>query len=104
MHVSKDIGSNERMAMQICRFLMKVLLFPNGSSHPASQIKTDLPPATQILCWLLPSLQKHKNNKLMYYRGVGSSKWQGAIEGDWEHLSSTASHQQSSHQPQTAPT
>jgi len=25
---------------------------------------------------------------------VGSSKWQGAIEGDWEHLSSsTASHQ-----------
>jgi hypothetical protein len=40
-------------------------LFPNGSSHPASQIKTDLPPAAQVLCWLLPSLQKHKKYKLM---------------------------------------
>ena len=29
---------------------------------------------------------------------------QGAIEGDWEHPSSTASHQQSHQQPQTAPT
>ena len=82
------------MAMQkISRFLkqLKVELFLNGSSHPASQIKTDLPTAAQILCWLLPSLQKHKNNKLMC-KGVGSSEWQGAIEGDWEHLSSTASH------------
>jgi hypothetical protein len=40
-------------------------IVPNCSSHPASQINTDLPPAAQILCWLLPSLQKHKNNKLM---------------------------------------
>ena len=31
----------------------------------ASQKKTDLPPVAQILCWLLPSLQKHKNNKRM---------------------------------------
>jgi len=44
---------------------LKVELFQNGSSHPASQIKTDLPPATQILCWLLLALQKHKHNKLM---------------------------------------
>ena len=28
-----------------------------------------------------------------YCRGVGSSKWQGAVEGDWEYPSSTASHQ-----------
>jgi len=34
---------------------------------------------------------------------VGFLKWQGAIQGDWEHPSSTASHQYS-HQPQTAPT
>ena len=56
------------MAMQkISRFLkqLKVELFLNGSSHPASQIKTDLPTAAQILCWLLPLLQKHKNNKLV---------------------------------------
>jgi len=44
---------------------LKVELFPNGCSHYASQIKTDLPPAALILCWLLPALQKHKNNKLM---------------------------------------
>ena len=28
-----------------------------------------------------------------YVGGLGSLEWQGAIEGDWEHLSSTASHQ-----------
>ena len=40
-----------------------------------------------------------KNTKTTNYcRGVGSSEWQGAAEGDWEHPSSTASHQQS-HQP-----
>jgi len=52
---------------KISRFLkqLKVELFPNGSSPPPSQIKTNLPPAAQILCWLLPSLQEHKNNKLM---------------------------------------
>jgi hypothetical protein len=51
--VSKNIGSNERMIMQNLQVpeTAKVDLFPNGSSHPASQIKTDLPPATQILCW-----------------------------------------------------
>ena len=55
--VSKGIGSNERMTMQDLQILKqpKVELFPNGSSHPASQIKTDLPPAAQILCWLLTS-------------------------------------------------
>ena len=65
--VFKDIGSSERMTMQNLQILkqLKAELFPNDSSHPASQIKTDLPPAAQILCWLLPSLQKHKNNKLM---------------------------------------
>jgi hypothetical protein len=60
--VSKDIGSNERMAMQNLQIPEKaeVELFPNGSYHPASQIKTDLPPAAQILCWLLLGLQKTK--------------------------------------------
>ena len=66
---SIDIGSNKRMTMQNLQIPetaeSRIGLFPNGSSHPASQIKTDLPPAAQILCWSLPSLQKHKNNKLM---------------------------------------
>jgi hypothetical protein len=35
-------------------------IVPKWLSHPASnQLKTDLPPAVQILCWLVPSLQKH---------------------------------------------
>jgi hypothetical protein len=66
--VSMDIGSNERITMQnlqIPETAESRIVFPNGSSHPASQIKTDLPPAAQILCWLLPPLQKHKYNKLM---------------------------------------
>ena len=33
-----------------------------------------------------------------YCRWVGSSEWQGPTEGEWEHPSSAASHQQS-HQP-----
>jgi hypothetical protein len=39
------------MTMQNLQILqqLKVELFPNGSSHPASQIKKDLPPAAQIL-------------------------------------------------------
>ena len=65
--VSIDIGSNERMTMHNLQIpeTAEVELFPDGSSHPASQIKTDSPPAAQILCWLLPSLQKHDNSKLM---------------------------------------
>jgi len=65
--VSIDVGSNERMTMQNLQIpeTAEIELFPNGSSHPASQIKTDLPPAAQILCWLHQSLQKHKNNKLL---------------------------------------
>jgi hypothetical protein len=65
--VSKDIGSNKRMTMQNLQIpeTVESRMFPNGSSRPTSQIQTDLPPAAQIWCWLLPALQKHKNNKLM---------------------------------------
>jgi len=65
--VSKDIGCNKQMTMQNPRFQkqLKVELFPNGSSHPASQIKTDLPPAAPILCCLLQPLQKHDINNLL---------------------------------------
>jgi hypothetical protein len=60
--VSKDIGSNERMTMQNLEIPETAVSrrVPKWLSHPASQMKTDLPPATQILCWLLPALQKHK--------------------------------------------
>jgi hypothetical protein len=58
--VSKDIGSNERMTMQNLQVpeTAESRIVPKCSSHPASHIKTDLPPAAQILCWLLPSLPK----------------------------------------------
>jgi hypothetical protein len=62
-----DIGSNKRMTTQILQIpeTAESRKFPNGSFHPASQIKADLFPAAQILCWLLTSLQKHTKNKLM---------------------------------------
>ena len=62
-----EIGSNERMTiqnLQIPETAESRTVF-NGSSHPASQLETELPPAAQNLCWLLPSLQEHKSNKLM---------------------------------------
>jgi len=72
------------------------------SSHPTSQIKTDLPQPAQISCWLLRFLQKHEITK--YCRGVGSSEWLGQLrESGRRHPSSTASHQQS-HQPQAEST
>jgi hypothetical protein len=65
--VSKDIGSNERMTMQNLQIpetaesrIVPKWLFP--SRFPDKDRFTS---AAQILCWLLPSLQKHKNNKLM---------------------------------------
>jgi hypothetical protein len=39
-------------------------LFP-----PRFSDKTDLPPAAQIMRWLLQSLQKHENNKLLQWGG-----------------------------------
>ena len=87
--VSMDIGSSEWLAMQNFHIIpdsAELGLSHSESFHPASQTKIGLPPAVRML----PSKQS-------------SLEWQGAIEGDWEHLSSTASHQYS-HQPQTAPT
>ena len=62
--VSKDIGSNERMTMQNLEIPETAVSrrVPKWLSHPASQMKTDLPPATQILCWLLSLLQKQQSN------------------------------------------
>jgi len=73
---------------------------------PASQIKTDSPPAAQILCWSLPSLQKHKNYKLHTNVG-GWVLWSGREQlretGSTSAAPPATSHQYS-HQPQTAPT
>ena len=60
-----DIGSNERMNMQNLQIPETaesriVLALPTPLSD-----KDRLPPAAQILCWLLPSLQKHKNHTLL---------------------------------------
>jgi hypothetical protein len=50
--VSIDVGSNKRMTMQNLQIpeTAESRIVPNGSSHPASQKKADLPPAAQILC------------------------------------------------------
>ena len=62
-----EIGSNERMTIQNLQIpeTAESRIVPKWLTPPASQIKTDLPPAAQILCWLLPALQKHRSNKLM---------------------------------------
>jgi hypothetical protein len=54
--VSKDIGSNGRMTMRNFQIAERAesRIVPNGFSHPDFQLKTNLPPAAQILCWLLP--------------------------------------------------
>ena len=65
--VSMDIGSNKRMTMQNLqvpetaksRFVPKCLFPPRFSE------KDRLTSSRPDLCWLLPLLQKHKNNKLM---------------------------------------
>jgi hypothetical protein len=46
-----DLGSSERLAMQISIFLkfMELKLESSGT-------KTNLPPAIQMLCWLLPQI------------------------------------------------
>jgi hypothetical protein len=68
MHCLQRYSSNKRTTMQnlqIPETADESKIVPNGSSHPASQIQTDLPPAAHTLCWLLQSLQKHKNNELL---------------------------------------
>jgi len=52
--------------------------------------------ATQMLCWLLPYLQKHENNELVM-EGVSSTEWQEATGEDWKRFYSIASDQQSYH-------
>jgi len=66
--VSGNIGSNEqRMTMQNLQVpeTAKSRFVPKWLFPPRSPDRDRLPPAAQILCWLLPLLQKHKNNKLM---------------------------------------
>jgi hypothetical protein len=65
--VSKDIGSNERMTMQNLQLLetAESIIVPKWLFPPRFPDKDRIPPAVQILCWLLPALQKQKHNKLM---------------------------------------
>ena len=79
-----------------CKFQLWPFVWRNGSSHPASQIKTGLPPAAQILCWLLPSLQRHKNNKLMWGGGLFE-----VAGGNWGRLRAPQQHRQPPVEPPT---
>jgi hypothetical protein len=65
--ISIDIGSNERMIMHNLQIpeTAESRIVPKWLFPPRFPDKDRLPPAAQILCWLLPLLQKHKNNKQM---------------------------------------
>jgi hypothetical protein len=91
--VSIDIGgSNNRMTMQNLHIpetaesrIISKWLFP-----PRFPDKDRFTFSRPDFVLVTPSAAKTQKQQC---RGVGSSKWQGAIEGDWEHLSGTASHQ-----------
>jgi len=103
--VSKDIGSNERMTMQNLQIPEKAesIIVPKWLFPPRFSDKDRCTSSRPDIVLVTPTSAKTYTKTTNYCRGVGSSDWQGATEGDWEHPSSTASHQQS-HQPQTAST
>jgi hypothetical protein len=90
--VSKDIGSNERMTMQNLQVpeTAESRIDPKWLFPPRFPDKDRFTSSRPDLALVTPSAAK--TQKQQTHVGVGSSKWQGAIEGDWEHLSSTASH------------
>jgi hypothetical protein len=65
--VSMDIGSNERMTMRNLQIpeTAKSRIVPKWFLPPRFSDKDRFTSSTQILCWLLPSLQKYKNYKIM---------------------------------------
>jgi hypothetical protein len=94
--VSKDIGSNERMTMQNLQIpeTAESRNVPKWLFPPHFPDKNRFTSGRPNFVLVTPITAKtHKNTKSTNKcRGVGSSKWQRAIEGDREHLSSTASH------------
>jgi len=101
--VSMDIGSNERMTMQIWNSRKRII--PKWLFPPRFSDKDRLTSSRPDIVLVTPITAQTQKQQTTASRGVGSLEWQeGATEGDWEHpASSTASHQQN-HQPQTAPT
>jgi hypothetical protein len=68
--VSIDIGSNEQMIMQNIQIpeAVESRIVPEWFFPPRFPDKdrfTSSRPVSNKLCWLLPSMQKHKLNKLM---------------------------------------
>ena len=65
--VSTDIGSNGRMTLQNLQIpeTAESRIVPKWLYLPRFSNKDRFTSSRQILCWLLPPLQKHKHNKLM---------------------------------------
>jgi len=77
--VCMDIGSRERLAMQNLWFPIQLKLGLNhsGSSRPASQTKTGLPPSRSNAVLVAPIFTEAKNQQTASNRGgVDSSEWQ----------------------------
>ena len=101
--VCMDMGSNERLAMQNLQIpnTAQYWIVPKWLFTPRFLDKKRF--TARMLYWFLPSPQKQKSNRLVMEGGGDSLEWQAGNGEDWEHLSSTTSHQQI-HFPQTAPT
>ena len=93
--VSKDIGSNERMTMQNLQIheTAESIIVPKWFFQPRFPDTDRFTSSRPDFVLVTPIAAKTQKQQTTVGGGVGSSKWQGAIEGDWEHLSSTASHQ-----------
>ena len=89
--VSKNIGSNKRMTMQNLQIpkTAESRIVPKWLFPPRFPDKDKFLQPPKFCAGYSHRCKNTKTTNV----GGGSSKWQGAIEGDWEHLSSTASHQ-----------
>jgi hypothetical protein len=93
--VSKDIGSNERMTMQNLQVpeTAESRIVPKWLFPPRFPDKDRLTSSRPDFVLVTPIAAKTQKQQTNVGRWVLKCQGAVAIEGDWEHLSSTASHQ-----------
>ena len=87
--VCMDIDSSKRLAMPNLEIpdTAETRIIPSGSFHPAFRFTSSRLDAVLVAPISAKTKKQQTSNE-----GVGFLEWQGATEGDQEHLNSTASH------------